>query len=1072
MSRIVSRAESWERAYEAFQQINFAAFDFNTIKESMLDYIKLYFPEDFNDYIESSEFIAVLELFAYLAELYAYRLDINAHENFITVAQRKESILRLAKLVSYQASRNIPARGLVKLDSITTSETVIDSSGRNLAGRKIIWNDSNNFDWKEQFFLVMNRVLEQPFGTVAPNERVQVDDVLFELYSWSNNPLVANGKSVFAYSTTAAGESFPMELVPTTLTETGPEERRPESNSRFTILYGSDGLGDGSNNTGFLIYTKQGELQRRESTFDGLTPNQTYDLEINNINDTDVWLNNIDPDTKTILTADPNADLLPHLVSRGKRYGEWIEVDHANAQNIIFNTNDNRQKYEIETLDNDQVRIIFGDNEFADIPNGTFEFWYRTSTNADVVIPTSSIVNKSSSFTYPGANGNTYTLSFSYSLTSTLQNNSPSEDIEHIRRAAPSVYYTQDRMVNARDYNSFMLQDPTIQKLRAINRTYSGDSKYIPWHDPSGSYENVKIFGDDLALYWDEETPGNGGLIVVSTAVNATTLVNNTIEPLLSSTDFFAILAPIYEADDPPNDPRNIRRAFSTAESVAIVAALSIPAVTTVSIYYSYDNDEWTVGATYGDSIHMITVTANYSGATLSGWDVQYATKRLVAESQATQFWNTNDSNRVVTYDTLDVNGDVVNVLQANSNANGDGLLDSNRQYLVLGQELVEQNLPNAGLRSIHKLSVMTEDVNADGTPDNLLQPVVLNYDVTMTHQQYIDKGLSAGSPNSIITLDQGRSWVSGYESTDISVYRNDTLLTYGNATTGWTAPTGIIQTEINFGTSIVLDPADTIRVVLTDYVYFNRESSSDPWLPITTTASVQQAWAINVTVVDEDDLRYRRLEGRYPFNFSWFHFTDQFKLIDPSVTNIIDLFIITRGYYTALTRWLTNKTDVKPTLPTSLDLRTTYAGLLENRMISDTVILHPGTFKILFGSRADPSLRATFKVIRPAASEQTITNNEAKVKIVNTIRRFFNIDLWEFGETFYFTELAAVIHQDLGTDINSVVLVPTSAQNQFGDMFEVQSVEDQLFEVDISTSDIEIVESYTSDNIRQNDPS
>jgi hypothetical protein len=87
MSRIVSRAEAWERAYEVFQQVNVSAFDYNTIKESMIEYIKLYFPEDFNDYIESSEFIAVLELFAYAAELLAYRLDLNAHENFITTAQ-------------------------------------------------------------------------------------------------------------------------------------------------------------------------------------------------------------------------------------------------------------------------------------------------------------------------------------------------------------------------------------------------------------------------------------------------------------------------------------------------------------------------------------------------------------------------------------------------------------------------------------------------------------------------------------------------------------------------------------------------------------------------------------------------------------------------------------------------------------------------------------------------------------------------------------------------------------------------------------------------------------------------
>ena len=115
MSRIVSRAESWERAYTAFQNVNFAAFDYNVIKQSMIDYVKLYFPEDFNDYIESSEFIAMLELFAYIGELLMYRVDMNSLENFIDTAQRKQSVLRLAKLISYNPSRNMPARGLVKI---------------------------------------------------------------------------------------------------------------------------------------------------------------------------------------------------------------------------------------------------------------------------------------------------------------------------------------------------------------------------------------------------------------------------------------------------------------------------------------------------------------------------------------------------------------------------------------------------------------------------------------------------------------------------------------------------------------------------------------------------------------------------------------------------------------------------------------------------------------------------------------------------------------------------------------------------------------------------------------------
>ena len=117
-------AESWDKVYTAFTQINFTSFDYDTVKESLIQYLQIYYAESYNDMIESSELIAILEMFAYAAELITYRIDVASHENFITTAQRKQSILRLAKLISYSASRNIPARGLDKLNTVRTDQTV------------------------------------------------------------------------------------------------------------------------------------------------------------------------------------------------------------------------------------------------------------------------------------------------------------------------------------------------------------------------------------------------------------------------------------------------------------------------------------------------------------------------------------------------------------------------------------------------------------------------------------------------------------------------------------------------------------------------------------------------------------------------------------------------------------------------------------------------------------------------------------------------------------------------------------------------------------------------------------
>ncbi len=103
-------AEDWTRLYQTFRNADFQSYDFETLRASMISYLRLYYPEDFNDYIDSSEFVALIDLIAFLGQSIAFRGDLNARENFIDTAQRRDSILKLARLISYNPKRNIPAR--------------------------------------------------------------------------------------------------------------------------------------------------------------------------------------------------------------------------------------------------------------------------------------------------------------------------------------------------------------------------------------------------------------------------------------------------------------------------------------------------------------------------------------------------------------------------------------------------------------------------------------------------------------------------------------------------------------------------------------------------------------------------------------------------------------------------------------------------------------------------------------------------------------------------------------------------------------------------------------------------
>lgn len=964
MSRDINRAESWEKVYEAYQQINFAAWDYVTIKESLLDYLKIYHPEDFSDYIESSEFIVVLELFAYICELVAYRLDLNAHENFITDADRKESILRLAKFLSYKVYRNIPARGLVKIKSISTSEKLFDSNGNDISNKYVTWNDPVDSNWKEKFLLILNKSLEQPFGSVLATDRIQVQDVLFELYSFNNEEL-ENG--VIPFNASISTNSLPFELVSSMLDENGPYEKRPEKNQKFNILYASDGLGDTSDNTGFFIFVKQGTLQKQTYSFDGITPNQTIDILIDNCNNSDVWVNNVDPDTGEIIVGtDLNAIV---------REGEWEEVDLANSQNIVFNTNPNRNKFEVETLDRDRFRLIFGDGKFANIPSGTFDIWYRVSANAEFVVPTNAIQNTSGRIQYTDKALKRQSLSFTFSLVDPIQNSAPSEDIESIRRIAPSVYFTQDRMVNAKDYNEFLLQDNSILKLKAINRTFAGDSKYVYWHDPRNYYENVKLFGEDLVVYFRTTTKQQ---IISSSQLPAEdggantalidSLIDNYIVPIFDTEEYF-----IKQILDGVS-PNAIRKNFtpserSQLEDDLLILINNIPG--SLYLSYSVDNDIWSFSNDIEDAATAyITLVGNSDN-----WELSYLVKNIVVHSDELKFWISNDDRKVITYDTLNTNYDSIVILSANTGVSGCSLA-RNYSFRVIRQDIIDVGV-ESGLESIHDLLIIPNDDDNDGIPDDVSLPYLF--------------------------------------------------------------------TE-------------------SEYVYFTRENTSYPWVWKSATAENIAAYELDQ---EEQGGLWKRENGKQSVNFLWLHRTPRYHLVDPSPSNIIDMFVLTRGYYTAIKLWLSGKIQDKPSPPNTFTLRGDYAKFIGNKMISDSIILHPGKIKPIIGEHAIDSLKAKIKVIR--SPNRKLSNNQIKTIVVDAVKEYFDINKWEFGQTFYFTSLASFIHNTLPVELDSVVLVPTSQNHVFGDLMQVFCKEDEIIQPSISVDDIEIVQSLSPTILKQN---
>lgn len=962
--RQISRAENWETVYNAFTSINFAAWDYNTVKRALIDSLKKYYPEDFNDFIESSEFIEIIEAFATVTEMMAYRFDVNANENFLTTASRKESVLRLAKMLSYNPKRNLTGRGLVKINAVSTTEKIFDSRGTNLANKLIKWNDVANQNWKEQFMLVIENVLDQQFGTVPASDRVQLHDTLIEVYGLKTNTIK---ECAIPYNISVGGVNYGMELVSSMVDMNGPYEKRPEKSQKFNILYLNDGGGDISNKTGFFILTKQGKLQKRSISFDGVTQHQSFTLGVNNVNNTDVWLNNVD-ENGVIFTGDISATSV--------RDGEWSVISNVNAENVMFNTSDLRTKFEIETLDNDGINLIFGDGDFADIPNGSFDLWFRTSELNGQAISTSAIQNKLTTFQYRNSVGSTETIKLMFSLVEPINNSAPSDDIDSIKRIARSVYYTQDRMVNGKDYNEYPLQDSNIIKLRAINRTFAGDSKFVFWKDPKEYYENVKIFGDDLVVY-KKSTPISINISGVDlppsddganvSLINS--LIYDNLYKIFEDIRWFnkCVLMGI--------PPVNIRKTLTGSEILNVRKAflnLINNNPDTFWMNYNYETDTWIVLTTdTTPSQWMIRISSTPNTQTLS-WEFYFDGLNLAAKSQSTKFNISNNNALVFDYDTQNVVYDNIVLLKANIKSDGT-FFDDNRSFRIQSNNIIDVGT-NIGLTDTSEVIMLPNDDNGDMLPD-------------------------VSNLNAII------------------------------------APT--------------------------DFVYFKRDCIDCEWVVAENSTTTIVEYNKNIS-----SGLWKRENGRYDLNFLWMHTSPRYHLVDPSYSNIIDMMVLERGYYNYFLAWLNGEITNPPTPSSPFQLKNTYSEILKNKMISDTVILHPAKIKTIIGKKAISELQCRIKVIR--SSNRSLNGNQIKTMIVDAIREYFNIEFWSFGQTFYASEMIAFVHNRLNQHIDSMILVPSNAPNIFGDLYQIYAMEDEILQPDVSVSDIDIVDSLNPRILRQ----
>jgi len=1112
-SRLLA-TEDWKTIYQSFRNADFQSYDFDNLRRTMINYLRQNYPEDFNDYIESSEYLALIDLIAFLGQNLSFRVDLNARENYLETAERRESVLRLARLISYNATRNQAANGLLKIDTIKTTESVYDSTGLNLAGAVILWNDRANSNYFEQFIKILNSALPVNGTYGRPVKSETIANVLTQQYrlNTANTDI-----PVYPFTKNIEGISTRFEVVSSDILNGAIVEEPPLPGNNTALLYRDDGVGAGSNNTGFFMHFRQGRLDQGDFTVTNPVPNQVISIDAVNINNTDVWLYRTD--------------------SNGIESELWNKLEAVEGNNIIYNSmfRGVRNVYAVQTRIEDRINLIFSDGMFGNLPAGNFKVYYRVSDNKNSVINPGALNNINIEIPYISRANVQETLTIGLSLNYTVINGSVSETNEEIKANAPATYYTQNRLITAEDYNIGPLgisQD--IIKTKSVNRIASGISRYYDLKDASGKYSNTSIFSEDGVIYKEEFKKKTSFSFTTQSDVEG--VIYNLIEPILASSNtknFYlanysrSLLSDLNLTWDQisystnrcsgffiDSDLRRQKVGSFTANALRFIEPGAMVKFTAPAGYHFMSDNTLMVGEPdhFGSStykwVKIVSVFADGSSYTADGnapitindlipsgaiisevipklsrvliddiksqvIDRVFAYKdfalRYDKEARQWKIIIAENINTVNNWsigksgDTSGQNLDSSWLLHFKTNGEVYTITYRNLRYIFESADEVKFFFDSADKIYDPKTGKLIKDkisvLNLNRAPDSLI-PLTHDYDWTIS-DAYRDKDGY---------IDARKIQIEFFDSDDDGIIDNPDIFE------------DIVNTDVNPLTKLVFQKKYITTDNIEDFKYF--DNSAGTIIVKTNETTIGSPSSYNdgqiFYLVEEGVFKvlnkennsisitvdYKAFYGRDKLKFHYLHVADSNYRIDPSSTNIIDTYLLTKGYDTQMRQWVNGAVGTMPSPPSSDQLYISYGQELNKiKSISDEIVYHPVKYKLLFGSKSKEDLQAKFKIVKNPGL--TINNNEIKSKVIEAINRFFSIEYWNFGDTFYFSELSAYIMNTLSPQLVTVVIVPVQDQQGFGSLYEIKSESDEIFLSTATVADVEIIDEITATNLK-----
>lgn len=92
--------------------ISYTSRDYNSIRDDLMNYVKVYYPDTYKDFNEASFGSLMFDMVAYVGDIMSYYVDYNTNESFLETAVERNNLIKISKQLGYKFTGSPSSSGI------------------------------------------------------------------------------------------------------------------------------------------------------------------------------------------------------------------------------------------------------------------------------------------------------------------------------------------------------------------------------------------------------------------------------------------------------------------------------------------------------------------------------------------------------------------------------------------------------------------------------------------------------------------------------------------------------------------------------------------------------------------------------------------------------------------------------------------------------------------------------------------------------------------------------------------------------------------------------------------------